>query len=72
MRTVIGKTQTVTWKDLAPAITAMRAEAREHFASTGAKGGRELSSFLNQTAEGTDVLVGTIRHASLAPKPCGA
>lgn len=70
MRTVIGKTRTVKWKDVGPATTAMRAEAREHFASTGAKGGRELSSFLNMTTAGVDVLVGVIRPASMASKPC--
>lgn len=58
IRTVIGKTETVTWAEVAPIIARMRGDARQHFASTGAQGGRELTSFLNQTPEGADVLVG--------------
>lgn len=61
-RTVIGKTQSVTWGEVAPVITKMRANARRHFTDTGVQGGRELTSFFNQTAEGADVLVG--EHAT--------
>lgn len=57
-RTVIGKTEYATWKDVAPVIARMRTDARQHFAATGAKGGRELSSYSAITAEGADVLVG--------------
>ncbi|CAN0394553.1 unnamed protein product, partial [Ectocarpus sp. 13 AM-2016] len=58
-RTVIGKTQSTSWADVAPKIAAMRAEAREHFAQTpGAEGGRELTAFSNQNAESVDVTVG--------------
>lgn len=57
-RTVIGKTQMVTWKEAAPTIAAMRTDAREHFAKTGAKGGRELASYINITADGADAVVG--------------
>lgn len=57
-RTVIGKTEYATWKDVAPVIARMRTDARQHFAATGVKGGSELSSFSGITAEGADVLVG--------------
>eukprot|EP00903_Cladosiphon_okamuranus_P006652 g6495.t1 len=57
-RTVIGKTEYVTWGEVAPVIARMRAEAREHFAATGVEGGHELTSFSNITPEGGDVLVG--------------
>ncbi|CAN0539578.1 unnamed protein product [Ectocarpus sp. 12 AP-2014] len=58
-RTVIGKTQSTSWADVAPKIAAMRAEAREHFAQIpGAEGGRELTAFSNQNAESVDVTVG--------------
>lgn len=58
-RTMIGKTQSIAWKNVAPAIAAMRTEAREHFANTeGAKSGREVTWFTNNTAEGADITVG--------------
>lgn len=57
-RTVIGKTQTITWKEAAPMIAAMRTDAREHFANTGAKGGREMASYINQTPDGAEAIVG--------------
>ncbi|CAM9252054.1 unnamed protein product [Scytosiphon promiscuus] len=58
-RTMIGKTQSIALKDAAPAITAMRIEAREHFAKTeGAKGGREVTRFTNNTLDGADITVG--------------
>ncbi|CAM9253288.1 unnamed protein product [Ectocarpus fasciculatus] len=58
-RTVVGKTQSISWADVAPKIAAMRAEAREHFAQTpGAEGGREFTTFSNQTPEGAEVTVG--------------
>ncbi|CAM9784474.1 unnamed protein product [Ectocarpus sp. 4 AP-2014] len=58
-RTMIGKTQSTSWADVAPKIAAMRAEAREHFAQTpGAEGGRELTAFSNENAERVDVTVG--------------
>lgn len=62
-RTVIGKTQAITWNEAAPTIAAMRADAREHFARTGAKGGRELTSYINVTADGADAVVGNY-HSS--------
>lgn len=56
---MIGKTQSTTWKEVASVIAAMRTEAREHFANTdGAKGGREVTWFTNNTAEGADITVG--------------
>eukprot|EP00752_Nemacystus_decipiens_P009455 g8454.t1 len=57
-RTVIGKTEYTAWKDVAPVIARMRADARQHFAATGVAGGRELSTFSGMTAEGVKVLVG--------------
>lgn len=55
---IIGQTQTIRWATVAPTIVAMRAEARERFSKTGAKGGREVSSYSKVTADGADVTVG--------------
>ena len=57
-RFLIGKTQSIKWSTIAPSIAAMRTEARERFAATGAKGGREVSSYSNPTPDGADVTVG--------------
>lgn len=57
-RTVIGKKEYVTWGEVAPVIARMRTDARQHFAATGAQGGRELTSFFDIKPDGADVLVG--------------
>lgn len=57
-RIIIGKTQAIKWSTVSPSIGAMRTEARERFANTGAKGGREVSTFSNLTPDGADVTVG--------------
>lgn len=57
-RMMIAKSQKVKWSSVSPVILKMREEVRERFAKTGAKGGREVSSFLNVTSEGANIFVG--------------
>lgn len=55
---VIGITKEVKWASVANSVAQMRAEVRERFAKTGAKGGRELATYVNLTPQGADVTVG--------------
>lgn len=55
---MVGTGSFVEWSKAASVIAPIRADARAKLAKSGAKLGKEILSFTNETAEGGDVFVG--------------